>query len=73
MTSTTSGIERAIAAAGSESLLAEQLDITQQAVNKMKQRGWCSLARARQINRRYPSIAVRDLIDPEIAALSEEN
>lgn len=66
MTNKTSGIERAIAAAGSETLLAEQLDITQQAVNKLKQRGFASLARARQINHRYPSIAVLDLIDPDL-------
>ena len=66
------GIERAIAAAGSETQLGDALGVTQQAVNKMKRRGYCPPDRARQIAGLYPDIPVRTLIDPDLAALMEE-
>lgn len=65
------GIERAIAEAGSETALGEQLGVSQQAVNKMKQRGFFPTDRARQVHGLYPDIPMRTLIDPELAALTE--
>lgn len=62
------GIERAIEVAGGEAALASLLGVSQQAVNKMKRRGYCSAARAEQIANHFP-VEVRDLIDPALVRL----
>lgn len=59
------GIDRAIEAAGGEKALGDLLGVTQQAVNKMKRRGYCSVAKAEQIANNMP-IPVEDLLDPEV-------
>jgi DNA-binding transcriptional regulator YdaS (Cro superfamily) len=65
------GIERAIEAAGGEAQLAAQLGVTQQAVNKMKHKGFAPQERAFQIAE-LTGVAVRDLLDPMIVELWEK-
>jgi len=59
------GIERAIEAAGGEAALGELLGVSQQAVSKMKRRGFVPLHRVGQIVAAF-RIAREDLIDPAI-------
>lgn len=65
------GIERAIETAGGEAQLGEKLGVTQQAVNKMKHKGFAPQERAAQIAE-LTGVAVRDLLDPKIVKLMEE-
>jgi DNA-binding transcriptional regulator YdaS (Cro superfamily) len=62
------GIDKAIEAAGGEVALAELLGVSQQAVNKMKQRGYCAPKRAEQIANNFP-INVDELIDPTLVEI----
>ena len=64
------GIERAIAAAGSEAALGELLGVTQQAVNRMKKRGYAPRDRVEQIANAF-GIPRADLIDPALKGLLE--
>lgn len=59
------GIEKAIAAAGSEQALGEMLGVSQQAVSKMKRRGFVPLSRVDQIVN-VMRIAREELIDPKL-------
>lgn len=60
------GIERAIDAAGGQTALASRLKISQQAVAKMKKRGYTSLRRARQLNKLFPEIPASSFLDPAL-------
>lgn len=62
------GMDKAIAQAGSQTALGEMLGVTQQAINKWQRRGWAPLARARQIAQSFP-IALKELVDPDTAEL----
>lgn len=55
MTTTTppSGMARAVAAAGSQLLLAKQLGVTQQFISLCLRRGWVPLRRAQEIEALY--------------------
>lgn len=64
----TSGMTRAVLAAGSQGKLAELLGVSQQAISKWEARGWVPLARARQIAAAFP-IPLKDLLDPDTAEL----
>lgn len=59
------GIEKAIERAGGEAALGEMLGVTQQAVNKMKRRGFVPLSRVQQIADAF-GIARSELLDPAI-------
>lgn len=59
------GIDKAIAAAGSEAKLGYMLGVTQQAVNKMKKRGFVPLSRVDQITNAF-RIGRDELIDPRL-------
>ena len=59
------GIQKAIAAAGSEAKLADMLGVTQQAVNKMKKRGYVPLSRVDQITSAF-RVDRAELIDPAL-------
>lgn len=65
------GIERAIEVAGGEKALGELLGVSQQAINKMKRRGYVTLQRAEQIANNFP-IAVDQLVDPEVVRVMKE-
>lgn len=62
------GIAAAVAAAGTQIGLGQQLGVSQQAVNKWQQQGWVPLKRAGQIEARY-GIARTRLVNPKILAL----
>lgn len=62
------GISAAIAAAGTQIGLGQQLGVSQQAINKWHQQGWVPLVRAGQIEARY-GIARARLVNPKILAL----
>ena len=64
MTETT-GITKAVEAAGSQTALAELLGVKQQAVSKWQARGWAPIERARQIANAFP-IPLAELLDPKI-------
>lgn len=64
------GIDRAIAAAGSQTRLADRLGCTQQAVSSWQRRGWVPLLRGIEIESIY-GIDRRGLINPRIAELVE--
>ena len=69
----TSGIEKAIKAAGSETNLAIMLGVSQQAVSKWRKRGYVPLRpvdRATQIANNI-KIDRRELLDPELLASIE--
>ncbi len=59
------GIDKAIAAAGSEAKLGDMLGISQQAVNKMKKRGYAPLCRVDQLTNAF-RIERDELIDPRL-------
>jgi hypothetical protein len=62
------GIERAIEAAGGQTALAGLFKprISQQAVAKMKKRGFASPARARQLHKLFPEMPVSAFVDPQL-------
>jgi DNA-binding transcriptional regulator YdaS (Cro superfamily) len=62
------GIDRAVAAAGTQRKLAAQLGVTQQAINNMQRRGYCSLARAIEIEALF-GIPREELLSPRLADL----
>ncbi|ATD62519.1 hypothetical protein CNX70_21990 [Janthinobacterium svalbardensis] len=62
------GIAAAVAAAGTQVSLGQQLGVSQQAINKWHQQGWVPLMRAGQIESRY-GIARARLLNPKILAL----
>lgn len=62
------GIDKAIAAAGSEQALADMLGCTQQAVNKMKRNGYAPKGRVDQIANGF-GIPREELIDPKLREL----
>lgn len=66
----TNGIERAILIAGSEAALAYLIGVSQQAVNKMKVKGFAPLSRAEQIAAAC-NIPKRELLDPALLAALE--
>jgi DNA-binding transcriptional regulator YdaS (Cro superfamily) len=66
------GIERAIDLAGGETALGELLGVSQQAINKMKRKGYVTLQRAEQIANNFP-IEVSQLVDPEVVRLMKEH
>ena len=61
------GIQTAIALAGSETLLGEALDppVTQQSINEWKLRGWCPTKRAQEIGALY-DIPLSELVSPTV-------
>jgi len=58
------GIDKAIEAAGTQRALARELGVTQQAISKMKRRGWAYKPQARRIAARYPEISLDELVNP---------
>jgi len=62
------GIAAAVAAAGTQISLGQQLGVSQQAINKWFQQGWVPLMRAGQIEARYGINRTR-LVNPKILAL----
>ena len=52
--------------------LAELLGVSQQAVNKMKRRGFCSPQRAEQIANNF-AIPAEELVDPALVKLLQEH
>ncbi|WP_370662737.1 YdaS family helix-turn-helix protein [Massilia frigida] len=63
-----SGIADAVIAAGTQSILASQLGVTQQVVSKWLRRGWVPLRRASEIEARF-KIARARLVNPKIMML----
>jgi hypothetical protein len=63
-TPTPSGVELAIRKAGTQVLLAEALNVTQQAVSLWATQGWMPIERARQVARLY-RIPAKSLINPK--------
>lgn len=61
------GINRAIEAAGSEEILADQLGVSQQFINKSKKKGFLPIERAR-IAADLHGIPLIDLVRADIAA-----
>jgi DNA-binding transcriptional regulator YdaS (Cro superfamily) len=62
------GIAAAVAAAGSQIILGQQLGVSQQAINIWCKRGWVPLMRAGQIEALY-NISRTRLANPKIVAL----
>lgn len=62
------GIQAAVAAAGSQELLAEQLGVTQQAVSVWVTQGWAPKKRAIEIEM-LTGVARARLVDPKILNL----
>lgn len=62
------GIAAAIAAAGTQGKLAQELGVTQPAINKWRKQGWVPLVRAGQIEALY-NISRTRLANPKIVAL----
>ncbi|USX25804.1 helix-turn-helix domain-containing protein [Oxalobacteraceae bacterium OTU3CINTB1] len=62
------GIAAAVAAAGSQIILGQQLGVSQQAINKWCKQGWVPLMRAGQIEALY-NISRTRLANPKIVAL----
>jgi DNA-binding transcriptional regulator YdaS (Cro superfamily) len=67
---TTSGIARVIALAGSQEALAQQLGVSQQAVQKWAKRGYIPPGRAVEVEAQY-GVPRRDLLDPRLTDLVE--
>lgn len=65
------GIDKAIEASGSETALAEMLGVSQQAVNKWKQRGYVPQGRVDQIAGHF-GIEKDELLDPMIVQLFKD-
>lgn len=65
---TPSGIDRAVAAAGDQTRLAADLEVTSQAVCQWVSQGYCPPKRAVEIEHRY-GIPRKDLISPRLAVL----
>lgn len=63
-----SGIDRAIEAAGGALALARLLKVTHQAVYEWKKRGWVPPERALQLKDRF-KIPVSKLVNPKLAKL----
>jgi hypothetical protein len=59
------GIEKAIEAAGGQAALGDMLGVTQQAVGRMKKRGYVPLDRVDQIVNTF-RIARSELVDPRM-------
>jgi DNA-binding transcriptional regulator YdaS (Cro superfamily) len=62
------GIALAVGSAGTQSKLAQQLGVSQQAVSQWIEQGWVPLRRAEQIERLF-TIPRSRLLDPEIVKL----
>lgn len=63
----TTGIKRAVSAAGSERKLGDALGVTQQFIGKSVRKGWLPLERAHTASQLY-GIELVDLVRPDIAA-----
>ena len=62
-------IARAIKAAGGTQQLADQMGCTYQAIHQWQKNGWMPLARAKEVNERYPEVTtLRELVRADIAA-----
>lgn len=62
----TSGIQRAVDAAGSQAALANQLEVSQQFIHKSVRKGYLPLDRAQAVSAIY-GIDLADLVRPDIA------
>lgn len=65
-------VARAVQAAGNQAKLAEQLEVSQQAVSKWVRRGWVSPSRAREIEMLY-GIPRQDLMNKLLVDLVDTN
>lgn len=68
----TSGIDRAVDAAGSVPALAKALGISHQAVYVWQRQGWCPQARALQIEKMY-KIPRNSLLSPRFVELLKKH